>query len=282
MLKRTTERIHTPTELARLGSRANSGRMSPTTAHKKTPRERNTRRVAMAVTVGPSLGAYQPGFPFCPPQMDPLYIRKPQRPGESSSSHNRPGSEAVTQPALPCSGLEARASRAFLGHRSSRVSLLCQAGVLALATSICRDRERRDPLEHRPEQAPSQVTLRQQQPVIARVFHQPATRLDKALLETGQRPGVDPLREHQPPPEIPEVVGQYAQLQAHLVGPKPVTREWLFSLLSLFIWVESTPFGESVEGRIVISLAIIGALLVWNLQNTRSRLARSHPSLIFH
>ena len=36
MMRRTTERIHTPTELARLGSRANSGRMSPTTAHRNT------------------------------------------------------------------------------------------------------------------------------------------------------------------------------------------------------------------------------------------------------
>ena len=30
---------------------------------------------------------YKPGFPFCPPKMDRLYIRKPQRPRESSSSH---------------------------------------------------------------------------------------------------------------------------------------------------------------------------------------------------
>ena len=76
---------------------------------------------------------FNPGFPFCLPKLDPLYIRKPQRPRESSSSHNRPGSEAVTQPALTCSGLEVRASRAFLRHRSSLVSSRCQAGVLALA-----------------------------------------------------------------------------------------------------------------------------------------------------
>ena len=31
--------------------------------------------------------ANKPGFPFCPPKMDRLYIRKPQRPRESSSSH---------------------------------------------------------------------------------------------------------------------------------------------------------------------------------------------------
>ena len=39
-------------------------------------------------------------FHFRRPRMDPLYTRKPQRPRESFSSHNRPGSEAVTQPAL--------------------------------------------------------------------------------------------------------------------------------------------------------------------------------------
>lgn len=34
---------------------------------------------------------------------------------------------------------------------------------------------------------------------------QPATRLDEAGLEAGQRPRVDPRRQDQPPPEIPEV-----------------------------------------------------------------------------
>ena len=33
------------------------------------------------------LDLIKPGFPFCPPKMDRLYIRKPQRPRESSSSH---------------------------------------------------------------------------------------------------------------------------------------------------------------------------------------------------
>ena len=52
--------------------------------------------------------------------------------------------------------------------------------------SACRGRERPDPLEHRPDQASGQVTLRQEQPVVARVFYQPPARLDEALLETGQ------------------------------------------------------------------------------------------------
>jgi hypothetical protein len=38
------------------------------------------------------------------------------------------------------------------------------------------------------------------------VLDQPPTRLDEALLETGERPGVDSRRQHQPPPEIPELV----------------------------------------------------------------------------
>ena len=43
---------------------------------------------------------YDWDFHFRRPRMDPLHTRKPQRPRESFSSHNRPGSEAVTQPAL--------------------------------------------------------------------------------------------------------------------------------------------------------------------------------------
>ena len=38
-----------------------------------------------------------------------------------------------------------------------------------------------------------------------------SARLDEALLETGQRPGVDPRR--QPPPQVAEVVCEHAQLQ---------------------------------------------------------------------
>ena len=66
-------------------------------------------------------------------------------------------------------------------------------------TSACRHWQGAGPLQHRTEQAPRQVTLRQEQPVVARVFHEPRARLDEELLETGQRPRVDPLREHEPP-----------------------------------------------------------------------------------
>lgn len=71
---------------------------------------------------------------------------------------------------------------------------------------------RPDPPEHRAKQAFGQVALRQQEPVVPWVLHEPSTRLDEALLEAGQRPAVHALRQHEPPPEIPEVVGEHAQL----------------------------------------------------------------------
>ena len=40
------------------------------------------------------------------------------------------------------------------------------------------------------------------------MLDQPSTRLNEALLDTGQRPTINALGEHQPPPEIPEAVGQ--------------------------------------------------------------------------
>jgi hypothetical protein len=57
------------------------------------------------------------------------------------------------------------------------------------------------------------------------VFDQPPTRLDEALLEAGQRPGVDPRRQDEPPPQIPQVVREHAQQQPDLVRPEPMTRE---------------------------------------------------------
>ena len=64
------------------------------------------------------------------------------------------------------------------------------------------------------------MAFRQQEPVVPSMFHQPPARLDEALLQTRERPGVDSRRQHQPPPEIPEVVREDAQLQPDLVGPE--------------------------------------------------------------
>jgi hypothetical protein len=87
------------------------------------------------------------------------------------------GCQGISWTPLPCCALS---SPAVL--RSAR------------RTSARRQRQGPDPLQHRPEQASGQMTLRQQQPVVPRVFHQAPSRLDEALLETGQRPRVDPRR----------------------------------------------------------------------------------------
>ena len=50
------------------------------------------------------------------------------------------------------------------------------------------------------------MTLRQQQPVVPSMLYQTSAGFHQPLLQAGQRPGVDPHRQRQPPPEIPEVV----------------------------------------------------------------------------
>ena len=44
--------------------------------------------------------------------------------------------------------------------------------------------------------------------VVAGVRDQPPTRLEEALLEIGQRPAIDALRQHQTTPQVAEVVAQ--------------------------------------------------------------------------
>ena len=73
------------------------------------------------------------GISILPAPDGPFIHPRSAEPTRLFSSHHRPGSEAVTQPALTCRGLEARASKGFLRHRSSLVSSPCQAGVLARA-----------------------------------------------------------------------------------------------------------------------------------------------------
>jgi hypothetical protein len=66
---------------------------------------------------------------------------------------------------------------------------------------------------------PRQIPLGQHQPVISSVLDQPPTRLDDALLETGERPGLHSRRQHESPPQVPEVVRQHAELEPDLVVP---------------------------------------------------------------
>jgi hypothetical protein len=146
--------------------------------------------------LGPEeIRAYQPGFPFWPSRSAPLYTKRPSAwagcvrgpfvrlPTPSAAFTLRSdvpeatGCQGISWTPLPCCALS---SPAVL--RSAR------------RTSARRQRQGPDPLQHRPEQASGQMALRQQQPVVPRVFHQAPARLDEALLETGQRPRVDPRR----------------------------------------------------------------------------------------
>src|ERR1700730_423785 len=62
-------------------------------------------------------------------------------------------------------------------------------------------RQRRDPAQHAPKQPPREVTFCQQPPVISGVLDQPPACFHQPLLQACQRPGVDSLRQHEPPPE---------------------------------------------------------------------------------
>ena len=93
---------------------------------------------------------------------------------------------------------------------------------MALTT---RHRQRPDPLHHVTEQPPIQMPLRQQQPVVAGMLDQPPTGLHQPLLQARQRPTLDPVRHSEPSPQVAQVVGQYAELQPHFVGPKAMARK---------------------------------------------------------
>jgi len=55
--------------------------------------------------------------------------------------------------------------------------------------------------------------------------HQPGPCLDQLELHTLQRPCLDDLGPRQPPQEVTQVIGQGEELQPHLVGHKPMTRQ---------------------------------------------------------
>jgi hypothetical protein len=60
-------------------------------------------------------------------------------------------------------------------------------------------RQRCDPPQHSAEEPARQMTLRQQQPVVAGVLEQAAAGFHQPLLQAGQRPTVAPCRQRRPP-----------------------------------------------------------------------------------
>lgn len=73
-------------------------------------------------------------------------------------------------------------------------------------------RQRPDPPQHLTKQAPVQMPLGQQQPVVPGVLDQSPASLQQPLLQARQRPGVDSLWQHEATPQVAQVVGQQAQL----------------------------------------------------------------------
>jgi hypothetical protein len=49
------------------------------------------------------------------------------------------------------------------------------------------------------------MTFCQEQPIISSVFDQPPASLHQPLLQAGERQVANSLRQHQPPPQVPEV-----------------------------------------------------------------------------
>ncbi len=61
------------------------------------------------------------------------------------------------------------------------------------------------------------MALGQQQPVVAGVLHQSAARLHQPLLQASQGSVPNPLRQHQTPPQVPQIVRDHAQPQPHFI-----------------------------------------------------------------
>src|ERR1035437_9819432 len=68
-----------------------------------------------------------------------------------------------------------------------------------------------------------------------RVVHQSPTGLHQPLLQARQQPGLDSLRQHQPAPQVPQVVGVPAQPQPHFVAPEAMATEGQLDRLLAFL-----------------------------------------------
>src|SRR5208283_2364121 len=101
------------------------------------------------------------------------------------------------------------------------------------------------------------MALDQHQPVVTGMLHQPAPGLHQPLLQTGQRPVLDPLRQHQSPLEVPQVVSDQAEQQPHSVGSecglRPAAEPRLvgvwprYFVLSVTGWAR-VPFQDRLRG----------------------------------
>jgi hypothetical protein len=57
------------------------------------------------------------------------------------------------------------------------------------------------------------------------MFHQPSSGLHQPLLQAREGPVLNPSRQTQAPPQVPQIVGQQAQRQPHLVRAETMARQ---------------------------------------------------------
>src|SRR5260370_11288962 len=85
--------------------------------------------------------------------------------------------------------------------------------------------EARDAPEDLPKERGCQVALGQLQDEVSGVLNEAATGLEQPLLKAREGPVLDGERQDKPAQEIAEIVGDDAQEQPDLVGPKVVAGE---------------------------------------------------------
>jgi len=122
---------------------------------------------------------------------------QPEFPISASPFHQTVGqSPSCVKPRSQWRGLRARAVRFGRSNDSTGFfsaadtdlhSLSSALGFTVLSVSLLvRQGQRRDHSQHASEQPPSQMPLGQQQPVLARMFHQPSARLSRDALSGGR------------------------------------------------------------------------------------------------
>ena len=183
----------------------------------------------------PEARLYKPGFPFWPPATTEVYTNEPLTEVFSCPGHPVAAKTAILPlPRTPKPGIACFPA----GFRdTSTPHLVADAVSLATVRRLPRGHwQSLDPPHHCPEEPPRQVTLRQEQPIVPGVLDQTATRFHQPLLQAGERPVVDSLRQHQMPPEVAQVVGDHTQPEPYLVRPKSVAAQprHLHRLLAFF------------------------------------------------
>ena len=153
------------------------------------------------------------GFPFCLSRME-RYTPDRRRAHEilfvaqASRSRDCHSARADVRPT------GAAVFRAFLRHWSTRAPFLRRSCAISGRPLSSRHWQRPDPPQHVAEQPTGQMPFCQQEPVVPGMLHQPASGFHQPLLETRERPALDPRRQDQSAPEVAKIVGQDTQLQA--------------------------------------------------------------------